>query len=152
MFDVISCPAPPVLTSTYVNNTFLAVLNGTLILIFIVSEDQPPVLEDQITWTFLPLDSENNSELIVINATTSERHTFSYMDSTLQLRIHPVLLEDEGRYFISVNNTVGSDEDYVAVNVASTFPNVFFCRKYCALIHSCTPFSSLLFPSWCVYH
>lgn len=126
MFDVISYPAPPVLSSTYVNNTFLAVLNGTLILIFTISQDQPPVLADQITWTFLPLGSENNSELIVVNATTSERHTFSYMDSTLQLRIHPVLLEDEGRYFISVNNTVGSDEDYVAVNVASTFPNVFF--------------------------
>lgn len=129
MFDVISYPAPPVLSSTYVNNTFLAVLNGTLILIFTISQDQPPVLADQITWTFLPLGSENNSELAVINATTSERHTFSYMDSTLQLRIHPVLLEDEGRYFISVNNTVGSDEDYVAVNVASTFSNVFFLEN-----------------------
>lgn len=128
MFDVFSYPAPPVLSSTYVNNTFFAVLNGTLILFFTISQDQPPVLANQITWTFLPLVSANNSELTVINASTSQRYTFSYMDSTLRLRIHPVLLEDEGKYFVSVNNTVGSDEDYVAVNVFSTF--MCLGRKY----------------------
>ena len=97
-----------------------AVRNGTQDLAFNILNALPPVTEDEIIWSFRPTGAAESS---VIDETTSDRYSFTFVEDAdppyVRLRIHPVELEDEGNYTLSVENMVGNDSFTVSVEVFS---------------------------------
>ena len=108
--------APPVLSD---NSMLPAILDGTLELTFTISEARPPVAEEDVIWTFLPSSAGSDLEPIVLNSSTSDRYQFLYMTTYVRLTIHPVQLDDEGNYSVSVSNIAGEDMYTLSVDVVS---------------------------------
>ena len=120
------CLAAPVVFSE--DNMLTAILMGTVELSFTISDAQPPVTEEDVTWYFLSYSDGSGLEPNMINSNTSDRYLFSYTSTNTQLRIHPVELMDEGSYIVAVSNIAGSDSYTVSVDVVSKSNNLYTCE------------------------
>lgn len=105
-----------------------AILNGSLELTFTISDAQPPVTEEDVSWYFLPYSAGHDVEPNMINSSTSDRYEFSYTSMYIRLRIHPVELVDEGNYTVTVSNIAGSDSYTLSVDVICKSNNTRMCH------------------------
>ena len=105
---------PPRVTA--VNDTSNIVLWGDPFSVtFTISNAQPQVDPDNITWSFVSASSGNSTSLV---EDATDRYSFSPDRQTLM--ISNVLLEDEGRYTMNAENPGGASQASVSVQVRGT--------------------------------
>ena len=89
----------------------ISVLNFSLILSFTIKNASPPVVYEDIRWSF------KNSGGIFKTITSDSNPRYHFSSDLLTLTITDVRFSDEGEYKLTVRNAAGIDEETIAVDV-----------------------------------
>ena len=114
MYRLCSSPVPPRVTP--VSDLSNIVLWGdSFTIVFSISNAQPQVVPDGITWLFVPASGGNST-----NLTRDTPDGFSFSEDRLELTINSISLENEGMYTMKAENPGGANQASVSIEVRGT--------------------------------